>query len=89
MNVYLVFRGLDYFHNNLFHAGEKILISLKVVLKYNFYLQIAKKLDVSNKPNTTEFGPEFHFYLPKYLLINKIGNLRKHINPCNRIHWRF
>tara|TARA_Y100000385_G_scaffold39888_1_gene37076 strand:+ start:3550 stop:6027 length:2478 start_codon:yes stop_codon:yes gene_type:complete len=81
--------GLDYFHNNLFHAGEKLLISLKSSFEIQLLLTDSKKDGISNKPNTTEFGPEFHFYLPKYLLINKIGNLSKHINPVTEFTGAF
>ena len=81
--------GIDYFHNNLFHGGEKILISLKSSFEIQLLLTDSKETGISNKPNTTEFGPEFHFYLPKYLLINKIGNLRKHINPITEFTGAF
>ena len=81
--------GIDYFHNNLFHGGEKILISLKSSFEIQLLLTDSKETGISNKPNTTEFGPEFHFYLPKYLLINKIGNLRKHINPVTEFTGAF
>jgi len=81
--------GVDYFHNNLFHGGEKILISLKSSFEIQLLLTDSKETGISNKPNTTEFGPEFHFYLPKYLLINKIGNLRKHINPITEFTGAF
>jgi outer membrane protein assembly factor BamA len=81
--------GIDYFHNNLFHGGEKILISLKSSFEIQLLLTDNKETGISNKPNTTEFGPEFHFYLPKYLLINKIGNLRKHINPVTEFTGAF
>ena len=81
--------GIDYFHNNLFHGGEKILISLKSSFEIQLLLTDSKETGISNKPNTTEFGPEFHFYLPKYLLINKIGNLSKHINPVTEFTGAF
>ena len=81
--------GLDYFHNNLFHGGEKILISLKSSFEIQLLLTDSKETGISNKPNTTEFGPEFHFYLPKYLFINKIGNLSKHINPVTEFTGAF
>ena len=81
--------GIDYFNNNLFHGGEKILISLKSSFEIQLLLTDSKETGISNKPNTTEFGPEFHFYLPKYLLINKIGNLRKHINPVTEFTGAF
>ena len=81
--------GIDYFHNNLFHGGEKIIISLKSSFEIQLLLTDSKETGISNKPNTTEFGPEFHFYLPKYLLINKIGNLRKHINPVTEFTGAF
>lgn len=81
--------GIDYFNNNLFHGGEKILISLKSSFEIQLLLTDSKETGISNKPNTTEFGPEFHFYLPKYLLINKIGNLRKHINPITEFTGAF
>ena len=81
--------GIDYFHNNLFHGGEKIIISLKSSFEIQLLLTDSKETGISNKPNTTEFGPEFHFYLPKYLLINKIGNLRKHINPITEFTGAF
>ena len=81
--------GIDYFHNNLFHGGEKILISLKSSFEIQLLLTDSKETGISNKPNTAEFGPEFHFYLPKYLLINKIGNLRKHINPVTEFTGAF
>ena len=81
--------GLDYFHNNLFHGGEKLLISLKSSFEIQLLLTDSKESGISNKPNTTEFGPEFHFYLPKYLLINKIGNLSKHINPVTEFTGAF
>tara|TARA_B110000977_G_scaffold32475_1_gene43097 strand:+ start:787 stop:3258 length:2472 start_codon:yes stop_codon:yes gene_type:complete len=81
--------GLDYFHNNLFHGGEKLLISLKSSFEIQLLLTDSKESGISNKPNTTEFGPEFHFYLPKYLLINKIGNLSKHINPITEFTGAF
>ena len=81
--------GLDYFHNNLFRGGEKLLISLKSSFEIQLLLTDSKENGISNKPNTTEFGPEFHFYLPKYLLINKIGNLSKHINPVTEFTGAF
>jgi len=81
--------GFDYFHNNLFHGGEKLLISLKSSFEIQLLLTDSKETGISNKPNTTEFGPEFHFYLPKYLLINKIGNLSKHINSITELTGAF
>ena len=81
--------GLDYFHNNLFRGGEKILISLKSSFEIQLLLTDSKETGISNKPNTTELGPEFHFYLPKYFLINKIGNLSKHINPITEFTGAF
>ena len=81
--------GLDYFHNNVFHGGEKLLISLKSSFEIQLLLTDSKESGISNKPNTTEFGPEFHFYLPKYLLINKIGNLSKHFNPVTEFTGAF
>ena len=76
------FQGsFDYAHNNLFHSGERLLISFKSSFEIQLLLTDAEMTEISNKINTREIGPEFHFYLPKYFLINKIGNLKNHINP--------
>ena len=48
--------GLDYFHNNLFRGGEKILISLKSSFEIQLLLTDSKETGISNKPNTTELG---------------------------------
>ena len=84
------FQGsLDYVHNNLFHAGERLLISFKSSFEIQLLLTDAELTDVSNNINTREIGPEFHFYLPKYFLINKIGNLKNHTNPLTEITGAF
>ena len=76
------FQGsLEYAHKNLFHAGEKILLSLKSSFEIQLLLTDAEQSNVSNSLNTREIGPELHYFLPKYFLINKIGNLKKHVNP--------
>ena len=81
--------SLDYLHNNLFHGGERLSLSVKSSLEIQLLLTDSKESGFTNKPNTIEFGPHFHFYLPKYFLINKIGNLKKHINPTTEISGTF
>jgi outer membrane protein assembly factor BamA len=84
------FQGsFDYVHNNLFHAGERLLISLKSSFEIQLLLTDAEMSDISNNINTREIGPEFHFYLPKYFLINKLGNLKNHINPLTEFTGAF
>ncbi len=84
------FQGsFDYVHNNLFHAGERLLISLKSSFEIQLLLTDDEMSDIPNNINTREIGPEFHFYLPKYFLINKLGNLKKHINPLTEFTGAF
>ena len=64
------FQGsLDYSNNNLFHGGEKLMLSFKSSFEIQLLLTDAEQSDISNNLNTREIGPEFHYYLPKYFLI--------------------
>ena len=84
------FQGsFDYIHNNLFHAGERLLISLKSSFEIQLLLTDAEMSDISSSINTKEIGPEFHFYLPKYFLINKLVNFKNHINPLTEFTGAF
>ena len=76
-----VLGSLNYTHNNLFHGGEKLLLSLKGSFEIQMLLTDNRQSGSSVRPNTTEFGPEFHFILPKYFLINSLGIVKNHINP--------
>ena len=76
-----VLGSLNYTHNNLFHGGEKLLLSLKGSFEIQMLLTDNRQSGSSIRPNTTEFGPEFHFILPKYFLINSLGIVKNHINP--------
>ena len=76
-----VLGSLNYTHNNLFHGGEKLLLSLKGSFEIQMLLTENRQSSSSIRPNTTEFGPEFHFILPKYFLINRLGGFKNHINP--------
>lgn len=84
------FQGsLDYSNNNLFHGGEKLMLSFKSSFEIQLLLTDAEQSDISNNLNTREIGPEFHYYLPKYFLINNLGFLRNHINPLTEFTGAF
>lgn len=84
------FQGsLDYSNNNLFHGGEKLMISFKSSFEIQLLLTDAEQSGISNNLNTREIGPEFHYFLPKYFLINNLGFLKNHINPITEFTGAF
>ena len=51
------FQGsFDYVHNNLFHAGERLLISLKSSFEIQLLLTDDEMSDIPNNINTREIG---------------------------------
>ena len=72
--------SMNYAHKNLFHGGERFLLSMKGALEMQLLLTDNDSSSNQNSFNTVEWGPEIHFYIPKYFLINKVGPLKKHTN---------
>lgn len=81
--VYGTEGSISYAHNNLFHGGEKFLFSLRGGLETQ--LLYSDTINSNNTFNTLEIGPEFHFIIPKYFLINKIKRFKSHSNAKTEI----
>ena len=86
-NVYLVFKAVSIMSTIIYFMQERLFISLKSSFEIQLLLTDDDMSDIPNNINTREIGPEFHFYLPKYFLINKLGNLKE--QSINGIHWCF
>ena len=67
--VYLELRAKDMLIK-LFHGGERFLLSMKGALEMQLLLTDNDSSSNQNSFNTVEWGPEIHFYIPKYFLIN-------------------
>ena len=72
--------SMNYSHKNLFHGGERFLLSMKGALEMQLLLTENDSSSSQNSFNTVEWGPEVHFYIPKYFLINNIKAFKKHTN---------
>ena len=67
VTVFLVWGKLvNYSHKNLFHGGERFLLSMKGALEMQLLLTNNDSSSSQNSFNTVEWGPEVHFYIPKY-----------------------
>ena len=76
--------SLNYAHKNIFHGGEKLLLSMRGGLETQL-LYSGDSLNTNNTFNTLELGPEFHFIIPKYFLINRFKGLKSHTNAKTEI----